>query len=426
MQRLQIHEFVRRGAEWGPQMIDIASRLQSAVDYLRGHVGLGSRQPNADMVFKPAPAAATLSADEPEPVSTAELRRWTPPAITIIATILIFHVLYFAASLLLPIAMAALLTMMLAPVVQLVERSGMPRAIAAALVVLSALVVLVVGAALLAAPLQIWIERVPHSFGKLEEQLQQFRRPLDDLAKATEQLQEATNGRVESGPQKVVVVRPPLSDLMLGTPHVLASMFSIFFLLFFLLAAGDTFLRKLVVIIPTFKEKKRAVEIIRTIEGDISFYLMTFAAINVALGVVMGLVTAILGIPNPLLWGVMVAVFNFVPFIGAATSIGTLAVVGLITFDSIGWALVAPGIMLALAAISSELVTPLVLGRGLRLNPVAIFIAIMVWGWLWGIAGVLLAVPLLASFKIVCERIKSLAPIAEFLTTYEPANSVDG
>jgi predicted PurR-regulated permease PerM len=183
------------------------------------------------------------------------------------------------------------------------------------------------------------------------------------------------------------------------------------------LASGDVFLRKLVTVIPTFQDKKRAVEITRQIETDISFYLLSFTSVNVGLGVAMTVAAASLGMPNPLLWGVVVAVLNFVPYVGALSSMAILAMVGVQTFDSLAMAAAAPAILLILVALTAEVIMPMVLGRGLLLNPVAIFIAIMLWGWLWGIVGVLLAVPLLASFKIICERVESLHGVAEFLTT---------
>ena len=131
----------------------------------------------------------------------------------------------------------------------------------------------------------------------------------------------------------------------------------------------------------------------------------------------MMVVTAVLGMPNPLLWGVVVAILNFVPYVGALSSVAILAMVGVQTFDSLAMAAIAPVILLVFVAVTAEVITPMVLGRGLLLNPVAIFIAIMLWGWLWGIVGVLLAVPLLASFKIICERVEPLHGVAEFLTT---------
>jgi predicted PurR-regulated permease PerM len=339
-------------------------------------------------------------------------------ALTVIAVLVAFYTLYFAASLLVPIAAAVLLSMLLAPAVQFLERLHVPRLLASAVVVIGTVGFTGAGITALAGPAQSWIEKGPESLQKMEHRLFAIRRPLEDIKKATDQLEQATEAVGQSGPQEVRVVQPALTDLVLsGTPQAVASIISVTILVYFLLASGDVFLRKLVTVIPTFHDKKRAVEITRQIETDISFYLLSVTSMNVGLGVAMAVATAILGIPNPLLWGALVAVLNFVPYVGALTSMAILAMVGIQTFDSLPQALAAPGILLVLVIISAEVITPFVLGRGLLLNPVAIFIAILLWGWLWGIVGVLLAVPLLASFKIVCERVEPLHPIGEFLTT---------
>jgi predicted PurR-regulated permease PerM len=339
-------------------------------------------------------------------------------ALIVIAVLVVFYTLYFAASLLVPIAAAVLLSMLLAPAMQLLERLHVPRVLASAIVVVGTLAFIGAGIAALARPAQSWIEKGPESLQKMEHRLFAVRKPLENIKKATDQLQEATESGGLAGPQEVRVVQPALTDLVLsGTPQAVASIISVTILVYFLLASGDVFLRKLVTVIPTFHDKKRAVEITRQIQTDISFYLLSFTSVNVGLGAAMAVATALLGIPNPLLWGAMVAVFNFVPYVGALASMAILAMVGIQTFDSLPQALAAPGILLVLVVIAAEVITPFVLGRGLQLNPVAIFIAILLWGWLWGIVGVLLAVPLLASFKIVCERVEPLHPIAEFLTT---------
>ena len=301
---------------------------------------------------------------------------------------------------------------------QLLEKLHVPRPLASALVVLGVVAVLVVGLFALAAPAKSWIERAPQSFHRVQQQLQSFTKPFGDIKKATDQLQEQTRIGDSTGPQEVRVVRPALTEIvLLGSPQIIGAGLSVTILLFFLLVSGDAFLRKLVTVIPTFRDKKRAVEITRQIEADISFYLLSFMAVNVALGVAMAVVTALLGMPNPLLWGAVVAILNFVPYVGAVTSMAILGMVGVQSFDSLAMALAAPAIFLVLVALTAEIITPMVLGRGLLLNPVAIFIAILLWGWLWGIVGVLLAVPLLASFKIICERIEPLHGVAEFLTT---------
>ena len=339
-------------------------------------------------------------------------------AINIIAVLFTFCVLYFAASLLAPIAAAVLLSMLLAPPVQLLETLRVPRSIASALVVLAAIGLLGAGVFVLAGPAKVWIERAPQSVHLIQKKLQRFSKPFEDIKKATDQLQVQTRTAEVAGPQEVRVVRPALTDLvLLGSPQVIGAGFSVTILLYFLLASGDVFLRKLVTVIPTFHDKKRAVEITRQIETDISFYLLSFTSVNIGLGVAMATVTAVLGIPNPLLWGAVVAILNFLPYVGALTSMVIIGLVGVQTFDNLPMALAAPAILLILVGLTAEVITPMVLGRGLLLNPVAIFIAILLWGWLWGIVGVLLAVPLLASFKIVCERVEQLHGVAEFLTT---------
>jgi len=339
-------------------------------------------------------------------------------ALSILAVLAVFYTLYFASSLLVPIAAAVLLSMLLSPPVLYLEGLRIPRLLASAVVVLSTIAVVGVGVGALAGPAAEWLERAPQSLHKIEQKFLSVRNPIEDIQKAADDLNDSSGVKASTGPQDVRVVRPALTDLVLsGTLQAVASTISVAILVYFLLASGDVFLRKLVTVIPTLKDKKRAVEITRQIETDISFYLLSFTLVNVALGVAMAAVTGILGIPNPLLWGTVVGLLNFVPYVGALTSITILTMVGVQTFDSLPQALAAPAILLVLVVVSAEAITPFVLGRGLQLNPVAIFIAILLWGWLWGVIGVLLAVPLLASFKIICERVEPLHPIAEFLTT---------
>jgi predicted PurR-regulated permease PerM len=339
-------------------------------------------------------------------------------AVSAIGLLAALYTFYFAASLLMPIAVAVLLSMLLSPAVDYIEKVRAPRMLASAIVVIATIGMLGAGIVAVAGPAQSWIEKGPDSLHKIEHMLVALKGPLDAIKQTTDQLQEVTKPGGAVGPQDVRVVQPAFTDLVLsGTPQVAASIISVIILVYLLLASGDVFLRKLVTVIPTFHDKKRIVEITRQIETDISFYLLNFTLINVGLGVAAAALTFVLGIPNPLLWGVMVTALNFVPYVGALTSIAVLTMAGVQSFDNLPQALAAPAIMLVLVAISAEVITPIVLGRGLQLNPVAIFIAILLWGWLWGLVGVLLAVPLLASFKIVCERVKPLHPIAEFLTS---------
>ncbi len=314
-------------------------------------------------------------------------------AINVIATLLAFHALYFAAALFVPIVCALLLSMLLGPLVTRLEQLHVPRPIAAFMVVLGSISILAFGASLLSGPAQSWMEKAPQGLHRLQERLAPLQHRLQSLTQAGETLQRVGKAGDGAQPQKVVLVRPALMELALGTPHALAPLVSVFMLMFLLLVAGDVFLRKLVAIIPTFREKKRTVEIIRAMEDDISYYLLMFFALNIGLGASMGVATYLIGIPNPALWGTMVAILNCVPYVGPVASMAVLTIAGLTTFENLTQAMLAPAIMLGLAIVSTQVVTPLVVGRGLRLNPVAIFISVILWGWLWGIVGVLLAVP---------------------------------
>jgi predicted PurR-regulated permease PerM len=188
-----------------------------------------------------------------------------------------------------------------------------------------------------------------------------------------------------------------------------------FILLYFLLVSGDLFLRKLVRVTPTLAGKRKAVEVAHRVQGDLARYLATITAINVGLGVAGGLAMALLGMPNPALWGAMAALFNFVPYVGAVVGTGIVGVVAALTFgDGPRW-LAAPLVYFALTGLEGYLVTPMILGQRLRLNPVAILLGLLFWGWLWGIAGAFLAVPLLVALKILSENLPRLEPVNEFL-----------
>jgi predicted PurR-regulated permease PerM len=186
-------------------------------------------------------------------------------------------------------------------------------------------------------------------------------------------------------------------------------------LLYFLLAAGDLFLEKLVKVLPQFGDKRKAVQIARAIESSISTYLLTTTVINVSEGALVALALWALGLPTPFLWGAIVACLEFIPYIGMLVGIALLTFVGLATFPSLSHALAGPVVFMLISFLQGNLVSPLVMSERMTLNPVALFIGLAFWWWVWGIVGVLLAVPIMAAFKIVCDQIETLAPVGEFL-----------
>ena len=215
----------------------------------------------------------------------------------------------------------------------------------------------------------------------------------------------------------VVPVDMPLLSVALlrRASGVAAGLAVVLVLLYFLLASGNLFLRKLIRILPTLADKKRAVDIARQLQRDLSRYLGTVTLINIGLGVAVGVAMHFLELPNPMLWGTMATVLNFVPYLGAMVGVVVIAGVSLLTLDSVGQAAIPPLVYFSCTALEGYFVTPMILGRSLTLNPVMILLSLLLWGWLWGIVGAVLAVPMLAVFKILCDHIKGMQPLGEFL-----------
>jgi predicted PurR-regulated permease PerM len=184
-------------------------------------------------------------------------------------------------------------------------------------------------------------------------------------------------------------------------------------LLYLLLASGDLFLQKLVRVMPTLSDKKRAVEISHEVQQNISNYLFSVSIINLGLGILVSGGLYWLGVPNPLMWGALVAVLNFVPYFGPVVGMILLVIVGLLSFDTLLRALLPAGWYFILHLLESNLVTPMLLARRFTLNPVIIFISLIFWTWLWGIPGALLSVPILVSVKVISDRFPSMSPVSE-------------
>jgi predicted PurR-regulated permease PerM len=213
--------------------------------------------------------------------------------------------------------------------------------------------------------------------------------------------------------------------VLTGARSVAGRAFVCWFLLLFLLASQDSFLRSLVRVLPRLREKKLAVEVLRGIEREISRYLMTITLINLGLGAAIGVAMQLLGLPNPYLWGAMAALFNFIPYVGAICGAAIVGLVALLQDGVEAYALAVPATYLALSGIEGMLVTPAIVGRRLRLRPVVVFLGVLAWGWLWGIAGALLAIPMLVVLNILCRHVEPLQPLGEFLSE-APARAEPG
>ena len=338
-------------------------------------------------------------------------------AITGLFILAMFYTLYFAEAFFLPVLLAILLNLLINPLIRALKRGGIPEPLGAALIVVALL-----GAAGgsiygLTAPAKEWIAKLPGSVREAQGRLAKLRKPVEQVSKTAEQVEQATKVTDSKAPE-VVVKGPSLSDRVFGTTQtVITGLLEVVILLYFLLAAGDLFLQKLIKVLPLLNDKKKAVAIARETESSISTYLVTVTLVNIGLGLAVAGVMFLLGMPNPLLWGALAALAEFVPYLGATVVVAVLGLAGLVTFPQMSHALLVPASYLAVNLLQSQLVTPLILGHRLTLNPVAIFIGLVFWWWIWGVPGAFVAVPLIATFKIFCDHIEALAPIGEFLGT---------
>jgi len=335
--------------------------------------------------------------------------------ITLLLILAVFYTLYFARSFFLPVILAVLLDFLLSPIIRILKRWRVPESLGAAIVVAGLLGLIGAGVYGLTDPARVWMAKAPESIQKIQSRLQTLRKPVEQVSRTAEKVEEATK-LGPSGVQEVVVRGPTMSERIFGsTQELLTGALEMVVLLYFLLAVGDLFLEKLIKVLPLLRDKKKAVTIVRETEASISNYLFTLALVNVGLGLVVALVMYFVGMPNPLLWGALAGVAEFVPYLGATVMVITLSLAGLVTFPTLGHAMLVPGAYLAVNLVQANFVTPTILGRRLTLNPVAIVLGLVFWWWLWGVGGAFIAVPLLATFKIFCDHIEALAPIGEFL-----------
>jgi predicted PurR-regulated permease PerM len=339
-------------------------------------------------------------------------------ALTGLFVLALFYTMYFMRAMLLPLVLALLLSYLLAPLVRAMGRIRIGPPIAAALVLLSLVGSLIYGISFLSEPAAGWLEKAPYSLKQLQQKLMPLKKPIEKVAQATGEIDKLTSPEEpQAQPQAVVVKRSAFAEAFFTQgPEFVASATVMFILLYFLLAYDGVFLTKIIKITPRLGDKKRAVSIMRQIESQISRYLLTITLINIGLGIAVGTTVHFLGLRNPIMWGTMVALLNFVPYLGALTGIICMTLGAVLSFDSLGYAMIFPASYLIIAILEGNFITPWVLGKSLTLNPVLILIALAFWGWMWGISGMILAVPILATFKIFCDHIEPMAPVSEFMS----------
>lgn len=325
-------------------------------------------------------------------------------------------VLLLARTFLMPLILAFLLSLTFSPVRRFFKRTGLPDAISAGIIVLSLVSLCAVAAGGLAGPVQSYIDNGPSIMRDVEIKLRGISDLVAKVSDATEKVDELTDTDAE-GPKVAVDTGPGLfTQAVMSVPYVMAQAVLTLVMLFFLIASGDMFYEKLVAVSPTFKDKRRAIRIVYDIERKISRYFLTITVINAGLGTAVGLALWALGMPNPVLFGVLAFALNFIPFIGALAGVALTFAIGIVSFDTVGAAGLAAATYFVLTSIEGQLVTPYAVGRSLNLNPVAVFVAVAFWGWAWSVVGMFVAVPVLIIVRAMSERVDSLHGLGVFLS----------
>ena len=362
--------------------------------------------------------SATRREPEDTPVAPQEQTartesEWILTGLFVLAALYSFH---FARALLLPIALAVLFSLLLSPVVGWLRTFRLPEPVGAALVMVALLSGMGAAFYTLADPAAQWLDKTPASLRMVEAKLRRLKQPVADVQRAAERIEAMAQVAGSKNPREVVVQTPGLGALMASqTPYLLAGFISTVVLLYFLLASGDLFLRKTIRLIPSLRNKIQAVEVGREIQRELGRYFFTVSVINATLGVATTIAMHLLGMPNPLLWGAMAMLLNYIPYLGPTISLAILTLAAVATFDDVSRIWPVPAVFLTLILLEGQLIQPIVVGRSLRLNPVMVFIAFLLLGWLWGIAGMFIAVPILVTMKVICDHVGRFAPLGEYL-----------
>ena len=323
--------------------------------------------------------------------------------------------LYVASPIVLPVVLAIVLKLFLQPLVRLTDRLGVPHGVGAALAIVLLVLALAALISGVASPAASWAGKLPGAIPKVQEQLAFLARPIGSLEWMLGQLQDVTgfNGGLPQGPS--LRSFNVMGALFSGTTTVAAGLFTTLVVLFFLLVSGETFMRRFVEILPSFAEKRQAVEITLDIERNVSAYLITVTLINLIVGTLTLCIMWATGVANPLLWGLVAFVVNFVPILGPMVAMVIFLMAGVLSLGVTWWALLPVGLYFLIHVIEGEIVTPMLMARRFTINPVAVILALLFWYWMWGVPGAILAVPMLAITKIVCDDLTPLRAFGHFL-----------
>ncbi|AWK86451.1 AI-2E family transporter [Azospirillum thermophilum] len=368
----------------------------------------------------PLPPAAGTPEPATDPLPAPAHRRDPARVATVgLFVIAILFTLHFGRDVLLPIMLALILSFLLRPLVRGLYRIGIPESLGAAIMVIAVFGLGLLAVYTLSGPAADWVNRMPRVMHELEFKLGDLREGIQRAREASRQIEQIASSSAgdPNGPVREVVLRGPslVEQAMRQVEAVIANVVILQVLLYFFLARGRQSLEALIGTMRNVDDRVHYAMVAATVQQNIAAYLLTITVINAVLGLATGLVMWMWGLPNPALWGVMVMLINYIPFIGPAVMTGVFFLVSLMTFDGLLAIVLPPLSFVALTTLEGNFLTPMIVGRRLSLNPIAVFVSILFWGWLWGIPGALLAVPILAILKILFDAHEPLKPVGALL-----------
>ena len=369
-------------------------------------------------------------AGEPTPLSVGPVNLRNT-SLVVLAALAGLYVLHWAQAVFVPLLLGLMFSYALTPLVNRMVRLGLPRGLSAALVVLGILGSIGSLGYTLADDAGAMIENIPEAAQKLRRSLEGRRSEgpaaaIDKVQKAAAELERAAETNVAPAPgrgvTKVQIERPRFNvkDYLwpgaLGLAAAAGQVLVVIFITFFLLMSGDTFRRKMVKIAgPTFGQKKLTLQALDEIDQQVQRYLMVQVATSAVVGVATWLAFLWIGVERAAVWGVVTFVLNFIPYFGSILVTGGSALMGFVQFGSFEMALLVGGVALLINSVEGYILTPWLTSRASRMNPVAVFVGVLAWGWLWGLWGLFLGMPILMAIKAVCDRVDHLQAVGELL-----------
>ncbi|EMT5437522.1 MULTISPECIES: AI-2E family transporter [Stenotrophomonas] len=367
----------------------------------------------SESLLSPSPA----DPQDPEAPLPSPSRPRGPMSLVVLATLAVGYTLWAAQDIILPVLLAVFFALVGNPILRLLQKLWIPRALGALLILGAGLGVTGSLAVQLIGPAMDWAQEAPQQLRKVARQVQDLTKPVQQANQAAENFARVAGG---DSNHKVQVIRTQMDDpyrMLTRAPRLAASVLAVVLLTLFFMIYGQSLQRAAIALFPNRQQQRFTSDILRSIEREVSRYVLTISVINTLVGLVFAGVLMLFGIglQEALLWGTVAALLNFAPYVGPLIGVALMLLMGFVEFRDPLQALLPAAAYLALHTLEGQMVTPIVLGRRMKLSPLVLILALMVFGWAWGMIGLLLAVPLLVCIKLVLARLDGMQGWARLL-----------